>query len=44
MVTEFFDKPAKVEARLETLCHIIKPGHVVCWPARTIVEDRQQYA
>jgi PII-like signaling protein len=41
MVVEFFDEPAKVEEILETLSHIIKPGHVVCWPAKIIVEDKQ---
>jgi PII-like signaling protein len=41
MVVEFFDEPTKVEEILETLSHIIKPGHVVCWPAKIIVEDKQ---
>ncbi|ABA57543.1 DUF190 domain-containing protein [Nitrosococcus oceani] len=40
VVVEFFDEPAKAEVILETLSHIIKPGHVVCWPARIIVEDK----
>lgn len=40
VVVEFFDEPAKVEVILETLSHIVKPGHVVCWPARIIVEDK----
>lgn len=44
VVVEFFDEPSKAEVILETLSHTIKPGHVVCWPARIIVEDKQQYA
>jgi PII-like signaling protein len=39
VVVEFFDEPAKVEEILEILSHIIKPGHVVCWPAQIIVEN-----
>jgi uncharacterized protein len=42
VVIEFFEEPTKAEEILEILSHIIKPGHVVCWPARIIVEDRKQ--
>jgi PII-like signaling protein len=40
VIVEFFDEPAKVEEILEILSHIIKPGHVVCWPAQIIVENK----
>ena len=33
LVMEFFDTPEKVEAVLEHLNTIIKPGHIVSWPA-----------
>lgn len=44
VVVEFFDAPAKVEEILEILSHIIKPGHVVCWPASILAEDKQPHA
>lgn len=31
LVVEFFDKPARVEAALDDLMEIVKPGHVVSW-------------
>jgi uncharacterized protein len=40
VVVEFFEEPAKAEEILEILSHIIKPGHVVCWPARIIVREK----
>jgi PII-like signaling protein len=34
LVVEFFDTPAKVDAVLEHLQPLLKPGHVVRWTAR----------
>lgn len=39
VVVEFFDTSAKIEEILEILSHIIKPGHVVCWPACILTEE-----
>ncbi len=33
VVIEFFDEPAKVEAVLDALQALIKPGHVLTFPA-----------
>lgn len=33
LVVEFFDAPAKVASVLEHLDSLIKPGHIVSWPA-----------
>lgn len=33
LVMEFFDEPAKVDRVLEHLNKIVKPGHIVSWPA-----------
>ncbi len=33
LVLEFFDEPTKVERVLEHLNTIVKPGHIVSWPA-----------
>ncbi len=33
LVLEFFDEPQKVERVLEHLKIIVKPGHMVSWPA-----------
>ncbi len=33
LIVEFFDDVAKVERVMEDLNKIVKPGHVVCWPA-----------
>ncbi len=33
LVMEFFDEPAKVARVLEHLNTIVKPGHIVSWPA-----------
>jgi len=33
LVMEFFDESAKVERVLEHLNKIVKPGHMVSWPA-----------
>ena len=42
VVIEFFEEPGKAEELLDTLSHVIKPGHVVCWPVHLIVEDIKQ--
>ncbi|VAX10633.1 protein of unknown function DUF190 [hydrothermal vent metagenome] len=34
LVLEFFDAPDKVEQVLKHLNTIVKPGHVVSWPAQ----------
>ena len=34
VVIEFFDEPGKVEAIIEHLSALIKPGHIVHWPAK----------
>jgi PII-like signaling protein len=34
LVIEFFDEPAKVRRILAHLKDILKPGHVVTWPAQ----------
>jgi len=33
LVMEFFDEPEKVARVLEQLNKIVKPGHIVSWPA-----------
>lgn len=33
IILEFFDEPAKVESVLRNLNPLIKPGHIVSWPA-----------
>ena len=33
VVIEFFDEPAKVRPIIEHLNTIVKPGHIVYWPA-----------
>lgn len=33
MILEFFDEPVKVETVLNHLNSLIKPGHIVSWPA-----------
>ena len=33
LVMEFFDEPVKVDRVLEHLNKIVKPGHIVSWPA-----------
>lgn len=37
IVIEFFDEPARARAALESLGRICKPGHVIEWPARTLI-------
>lgn len=38
LVLDFFDEPEKVETILEHLSTIIPAGHMVRWPAQTIVD------
>jgi PII-like signaling protein len=33
MILEFFDEPEKIESVLKHLNSLIKPGHIVSWPA-----------
>lgn len=33
LVLEFFDEPQRAAAIQEHLCKLIKPGHMVSWPA-----------
>ncbi|PLY11998.1 MAG: hypothetical protein C0631_17955 [Sedimenticola sp.] len=33
LIMEFFDRPEKIESVLEHLNQLIKPGHIVSWPA-----------
>ena len=33
IVIEFFDRPEKIEAVLDNLSDMVKPGHVVSWRA-----------
>ena len=35
IILEFFDEPNKVETVLAHLNPLIKPGHIVSWPAKT---------
>ena len=37
IVIEFFDEPARARAALQRLAQFCKPGHVIEWPARTLV-------
>jgi len=39
LVLEFFDEPARTERIQEYLSTLVKPGHMVSWPARVTVED-----
>lgn len=41
VIIEFFDEPAKVETILEHLNTLIKPGHIVSWPARLNVAEEE---
>ena len=34
MIVEFFDEPGKVDAIVDHLNQIVKPGHVVSWSAQ----------
>ena len=34
LVIEFFDEPDKVETIIEHLNTLVKPGHIVLWPAK----------
>ena len=34
IVVEFFDEPEKIEAIVEHLNTTVKPGHMICWPAK----------
>ena len=34
IVIEFFDEPDKVKSIIEYLNTIVKPGHIVSWPAK----------
>jgi len=38
IVIEFFDRPERVEAILKDLKSILKPGHVISWPAQVNLE------
>ncbi len=38
IVIEFFDRPERVAAILEDLKAIVKPGHVITWPASVNLE------
>ena len=38
VVLEFFDEPAKIDSILAHLSPTIKPGHLVSWSARLMVE------
>jgi PII-like signaling protein len=33
IILEFFDDPEKVECVLDHLNNLVKPGHIVSWPA-----------
>ncbi|CEK11566.1 DUF190 domain-containing protein [Legionella hackeliae] len=35
LVIEFFDAPEKVNTALEYLSTVVKPEHIVCFPAKT---------
>lgn len=37
IVVEFFDEPHKVDAVMDHLSTVIKPGHMVSWSARAVV-------
>lgn len=39
LVLEFFDEPARTERIQEHLSTLVKPGHMVSWPARVTAED-----
>lgn len=34
VVVEFFDEPDKVDSIIDHLNQIVKPGHLVSWPAQ----------
>ena len=34
LVIEFFDKPEKVQRIMQDLKELVKPGHMVSWPAK----------
>lgn len=34
LILEFFDEPAKVASVLEHLNSLLRPGHIVSWPAQ----------
>jgi Uncharacterized conserved protein len=34
VIIEFFDRPERVEAIMEHLRPLVKPGHMIAWPAR----------
>lgn len=36
LVVEFFDTPVRVEAALEDVMEIVKPGHVVTWEVEVL--------
>ncbi len=38
VVIEFFDAPDKVHTIIEYLSTLIKPGHLVYWPAKTNID------
>lgn len=37
IVIEFFDEPGRAQVALERLAQLCKPGHVIEWPARTVM-------
>ena len=39
LIVEFFDDVAKVERVMEDLNKIVKPGHIVSWPAKINVGE-----
>ena len=39
LIVEFFDDAAKVERVMEDLNKIVKPGHIVSWPAKINVGE-----
>jgi PII-like signaling protein len=39
LIIEFFDEPEKVDKVLEHLNELVKPGHMVSWPAKINVGE-----
>jgi len=37
LAIEFFDERAKVDLALELISSLVKPEHIVCWDANTVV-------
>ncbi len=41
VVVEFFDAPERIETILSHLAEMVDPGHIVCWPASILCQEKK---